>query len=404
MKILYLMSGFPYPPHGGGALRIMGLLKGAAEAGHEIHIISFGDAFEIPTHTPLHEICADLQIVEARQRSKVDRLRTLLLSAKADMQTRSFSKKMVSALRKKLSQEPFDIVHLQSLEMGVYAQVVRQLQPTAKLIYDAYNAEAELQRMVYEEDIKQMGLWPMAIYSWLQYRRLKRYEANLCAWVDAVIAVSSEDQALLRAIAGETPVYLVNNGIDVDHYTQLSHEPIDLAQPALVFTGTMDYRPNVDAAVWFTNEVLPQIMHPVTVYFVGSRPSQRVQKLAENRSVIVTGFVEDIEPYLQGTTLFIVPLRVGSGTRLKILQAMSAGCAIVSTSIGAMGLNIENGRELILADSAEDFAFVIDGLLQDDKTCQMLAENAGQFVRQNFDWSVIVGKLNQLYHDLTSQS
>ncbi|HLA44380.1 MAG TPA: glycosyltransferase, partial [Aggregatilineales bacterium] len=259
MKILYLMSEFPYPPRGGGALRIMGLVTGAARAGHDIHILSFGVELN---HTPLHDLCASIEMIPSPQRSKTDRIKTLLLSSHADMERRNWSDDFLKALERKLQQNHFDIVQFQSLEMGIYLRHVRHIQPEAKLIYDAYNAEAELQHMVYETDRQNLKMLPMAFYSWMQWKRLSTFERQLCQNADAVIAVSEIDQHTLQKIAGKTPVYMVNNGIDVSDYATAPDVKLDLQPPALIFTGIMDYRPNVDAAVWFAEDIFPKIRHP----------------------------------------------------------------------------------------------------------------------------------------------
>lgn len=397
MKILFLTSEFPYPPRGGGALRIMGLVTGAAQAGHEVHLLSFG--LPVPSDTPLHNLCASVELVPPVTRTIWDRLGTLLLTKRADMEQRSYSSAFLAALKHKLAAHQFDIVQFQSLEMGVYLETVRRWQPSAKLVYDAYNAEAELQRMVYETDRRNLKLLPLAAYSWLQWRRLRAFEGRLCQAADAVIAVSDADQRLLSQAAGQTPVRVVSNGIAVKDYAAAPQTQLALQQPSLLFTGTMDYRPNVDAAVWFAEEIMPLIPQ-AHLYLVGNRPHPRVQALAERENITVTGFVEDTLPYLHQTTVFIVPLRIGSGTRLKLLQAMSAGCAIVSTSVGAMGLGAQHNVELMLADEPQAFAAAVNGLLKDESQRQRLAENARAFVTAKFDWTMIAPHLLAVYDEL----
>jgi len=399
MKILYLMSDFPDPPRGGGPLRIMGLLGGAADAGHEIHVLNFGTPQQAEKPSRLHELAANVQVIPHPTRSKMDRIQTLLLSRRADMETRSLSDAFLIALEKTLAESHFDIVQFQSLEMGTYLGFVRQKQPSARLIYDAYNAEADMQRAVFLNDRRQPKRWPLAVYSWMQWGRLRRYEARLCQHADAVIAVSDEDQQILQAVAGETPVFLVNNAIYVDDYAQLPEKTVELESPSLVFTGIMDYRPNVDAALWFANDIFPQISG-AHLYLVGNRPGPQVQALGENGNITVTGFVDEVLPYLHAATVFAVPMRVGSGTRLKLLQAMAAGCAIVSTRTGAAGLNVTHRREMLLADDADSFAKAVNELLTDESRRAELSANGKKFVRKHFDWSVIVPKLLAVYEAL----
>jgi glycosyltransferase involved in cell wall biosynthesis len=401
MRILYIMSSFPYPPHGGGPLRVMGLLEGAAQAGHELHILTFGSERQAQHLGPLQAFCQQVEVVPLPERSTTQRLQTLLLTSKADMEERTWSPDFLSALEGVLTTTPFDVIQFQSLEMGVYLPHVRRLQPRAKLIYDAYNAESELQRMVYENDRARLTTLPKATYSFMQWSRLMRFETSLCEASDAVLAVSEQDQLLLRRLNHQTPVYLVNNGIDVAAYAIKPDEiNLQMRQPSLVFTGTMDYRPNVDAAVWFAEEILPDL-EDVTFYIVGNKPTSRIQELAENNpQIVVTGFVEDILPYLHQASVFVVPLRVGSGTRLKLLQAMAAGCAIVSTHVGALGLDVTHGREMLLADSPTHFVEAVELLLRDRFRWLDLSDQARQFVQQRFDWQVIWPRLWQAYEEV----
>lgn len=395
LKILYLMPDFPYPATGGGPLRIMGLVLGVAEAGHEVHVISFGDSQK--TATPLHENCASVELVEPPARSKLDRLKTLLLTQKADMETRRWSAKFIQVLERKLQSHTFDIVQCQSLEMTPYLLYLRQRWPQLKLVYDAYNAEAELQRMAYQTDRATLKKLPLAVYSRMQWKRIEALEHSLSEAADAIIAVSEIDQQILQV--GNAPVYLVPNGIHVGAYLTSPTQP--LHQPALIFTGTMDYRPNVDAARWFADEILPHIP-TAHLYIVGNRPTAAVQALASRENIIVTGFVEEVQPYLHTATVFIVPMRVGSGTRLKMLQAMVCGCAIVSTTVGAAGLNARHGEHLLLADDAPSFAAAVNDLLHNPERRHELGENARRFVQEKFDWSVIVPRLLQVYEQLRS--
>jgi glycosyltransferase involved in cell wall biosynthesis len=397
MKILYCLPDFPYPPAGGGPLRIMGLVMGAVHAGHEVHILSFGDA---PADTPLHRGCASVETISAPTRSKLDRLRTLLLTGKADMQTRRWSDAFLIALLRKLHQEKFDIVQFQSLEMTPYLLAVREQFPDLKLIYDAYNAEADLQKMAYQTDLKKPTRLPFALYSRMQWKRIARLEATLGRQASAILAVSEIDQQVLQQTAA-CPVHLVANGIHVKEYLTPPADTLDLKPNALVFTGIMDYRPNVDAAVWFADEVLPHIPN-AHFYVVGNRPDERVQALSTRENITITGFVQEIVPYLHAGAVFVVPMRVGSGTRFKLLQAMAAGSAIVSTTVGAAGLNITSGQQMRIADNAMSFAAAVNDLLRDDLKRRELGASAQVYVQRRFDWSVIVPQLLAVYEDLAA--
>ncbi len=403
MRILFLTSQVPYPPHGGGALRVYGLLYGLREAGHQLDLLTFSDPNALPPQqTPLAALCQGIRSVPYAPRSPRERLRDLLFSAHADLARRFESAAYRAALREQLSATRYDLIHIQSLEMAAYVPLLRSLAPQARLIYDAYNAEYALQRSIFAVDWRQPSRLPQALYSLIQWRRLLRFERATCRAVDSVVAVSEADAAALRKLAPERPIAVVPNGVFADEYAQPTQR-LNLGDAALLFTGTMDYRPNVDAALWFAERVLDRVRQAVPsarLFIVGNKPHPRLDAIRPRSDVVITGFVQDVTPFLHSAAIYIAPLRMGSGTRLKLLQAMAVGCAIVSTSIGAQGIALQNGREAIIADDALSFAQAIIGLLNDAERRAALGAAARELVRSRYDWSVILPCLFKVYEGL----
>ena len=182
---------------------------------------------------------------------------------------------------------------------------------------------------------------------------------------------------------------------------------MDLGDAALVFTGSMSYRPNVDAALWFADEVLGRVRAQVPearFFVVGNRPHPRLSALHERDEVQVTGWVPDVAPFLSAATVYVVPMRMGSGTRLKLLQALAAGKAVVSTPTGAQGLDVRDGRELRLAANAEDFAQAVVALLQDPAQREALGRAGREFVRTHYDWAVIAPRLLRVYDQVIAST
>ncbi|MHB9034854.1 MAG: glycosyltransferase, partial [Anaerolineae bacterium] len=173
----------------------------------------------------------------------------------------------------------------------------------------------------------------------------------------------------------------------------------------LVFTGKMDYRPNIDAAIWFTDTVLPLIraaIPNVYVYFVGKNPSSAVYALGKQPGVTVTGYVPEIQPYLAAADCYIAPLRVGGGTRLKLLEAMACGLPIVSTNQGAEGLDVVSSTHLLLARSADAFAQAVVRVLSDHNMAAELGTNARELACTTYDWDVLLSRLAEAYKVLDS--
>ena len=400
MKILLLTPDLPYPSESGAALRNMGIIRGLRAAEHEVSLLSFRSGTAELSGNPLAELCAAVHTVPLPARTRKDRLVTLLASSRADLESRLASAEFARALRQLLQSEPFDIVQFSGIELGGYLELILAEKRSAKVVYDALNAEADLQRLIARVDAGQIKRLPAALYSSAQARRLARFEAGVCCRVDAVIAVSGEDRDLLQRYGG-APITVMSNGIEVADYRPPAGNT--RSERHIVFSGKMDYRPNVDAAEWLCNEILPRVWErdrSVRLSIVGRNPHPRLQLLAEDPRIQLTGWVESVLPFLHDAALFVVPLRMGSGTRLKILQAMAAGCAVLSTSIGAAGLNSQARGALEIADDADDFADAVHALLQEDERRRELGRRAQEAVGKFYDWRALMPNLLRVYESL----
>ncbi len=400
MKILLLTPDFPYPSESGAAIRNDGIIRGLAAAGHKLTLLSFAPGKINLASNPLLDVCETLRTVPLPVHSKAKRIVRLLSSFQADMEFRLASAEYAGALKAILQEESFDVIQFSGLELACYLPLIAAGKGEAKVVYDALNAEADLQRVIARVDRGSFSRWPAAIYSAMQARRLSRFEAEACRRVDAVVAVSEEDRNLLRQNRG-APIYVVPNGINSAEFHPAASD--QRAPCQLLFSGKMDYRPNVDAVEWFYHAVFPRVRRrypDASLVIVGRNPPARLQRLASQGGAQVTGWVDAVEPYLRRTTIYIVPLRMGSGTRLKVLQAMAAGCAVLSTSIGAAGLNSAARSALRIADNADDFAGALIALLADERMRRELGARAQKAAREHYDWSALIPRLLQTYEEL----
>jgi sugar transferase (PEP-CTERM/EpsH1 system associated) len=409
VNLLFLTPQLPHPPRQGTAIRNWGLIRHLVTR-HRITLLSFAE--EGQSVTPeLGAACARVISVPAPRRSRMDRLRTLF-SPEPDLARRLWSPDFARAVSSILSEGHFDVVHFEGLETTPYLNLFKlqpQPQSRPKLLYDAHNAEHVIQQRAFLTDIRMGGprRWPAAIYSWLQLPRLKRFEASSLRAVDHVTCVSPEDAAVLRHLVPELQPVLVPNGIDVSDYTHSAfrYQPsASSQQPSarIVFTGKMDYRPNVDAAVWFADAVWPLIRaaQPQAEFvIVGQKPAPAVQALNGRGGVRVTGAVDDARPYIAGAAVYVAPLRLGGGTRFKLLEAMALARPIVSTAIGAEGFAVQPGRELCIADTPDGFAQAVLKLLGDTAYAQSMGQAGRAFVQANYDWSMIIPRLEAVYGD-----
>ncbi|MCB9451980.1 MAG: glycosyltransferase [Anaerolineaceae bacterium] len=402
MHILMLTPSLPYPPQQGGAIRNYGIIKGLHAAGHYITLLSFHDRNGLQANvTPLTKYCTRIETVPPPTRTLVNRLRDLIFSGQPDLARRLHSPQFADCLRHLLAENRYDLVQFEGLEMAAYLPLVRHSQPEARLIYDAHNAEYALQKAIFQVDRGTIYRWLAAGYSLVQSQRITRFEGYICQHADQVIAVSDEDAAALGMFRSDGDIGIVPNGIHISDYVPTA-ERLDLGKHALVFTGKMDYRPNVDAMDWFAEAILPLVLAQIPdtrLYIVGQKPHARLEKLREKPYIEITGWVQDIQPFLYATTVYIAPLRMGSGTRLKILEAMAAGQAIVATVTAASGLNAPTDT-IIIADNAEDMAGAIVALLQDTERREQIGERAHEYVKQHYDWSVLIPRLLAIYKGL----
>jgi sugar transferase (PEP-CTERM/EpsH1 system associated) len=300
--------------------------------------------------------------------------------------SRAYRRRLDALLR----DQAFDLIVCDFLVPAV--NLPRRL-PCPSVLF-THNVEAEIWRRHAET---KTGRLARLLYG-VQHRRMLRFEAKTLARFDGVLAVSDADRdtfARLYPGAVAQPVHVVPTGVDTQFFQPTASSP---AARSLVFTGSMDWLPNEDAMSFFCSEVLPLIRREepeVTLSIVGRAPTPAVTRLAQQRGVVVTGRVDDVRPHMAEAAVYIVPLRIGGGTRLKIFEAMSMGKAVVSTTIGAEGLPVTDGRHLVLADSPQRFADAVVRLLRDVDQRRALEAAARTLVVERYDWAAVAGELDR---------
>jgi glycosyltransferase involved in cell wall biosynthesis len=284
----------------------------------------------------------------------------------------------------------FDVLICDFLQPSVN---VPERLPIATVLFQ-HNVEAMIWKRHYEVQTNPAK----KAYLYGQWRKAHAYERDACRRFDAVVAVSREDRETMRQAYGIDSVEDVPTGVDTEFFRPRGETARDPHN--LVFTGSMDWLPNEDAIQFFTKEIMPRIKREVpgaTLTVVGRNPYASLVELGRrDSSIIVTGRVEDVRPYMERAAAYIVPIRVGGGTRLKIYEAMAMEKPIVSTTVGAEGLPVRDGSHLLLADTPETFASAVVRVLTDERLAREFGASAAQLVREEFGWERVAKRFAEI--------
>ena len=292
-------------------------------------------------------------------------------------------------LKSELKKQQFDSFILEDLSILNLAKVIRRYQPKARIIYDAYNVNTKL-----VEATLKIGKSEKE-----NYLEIKKAESNLSLFITEVFTCSNEDLDVLidmndKKISGT----VIPNGVKIDSKFLAGDEKISAANNNIIFCGSMDYFPNQEGLIWFCKEVFPLMLkeNPQVKLLVVGRgdPGDELNNLLKNDSIIFFGMVADVNDYYKKAAVAIVPLLSGSGTRLKLLEAMGCKTAVVSTTAGAEGINYTERKNILIADDNISFANAVIKLLNDESLARSIASAAYLFVKENYDWNIVGKKLD----------
>lgn len=239
----------------------------------------------------------------------------------------------------------------------------------------------------------------MRVFLKIELGRLKRYEQILERF-DVSLVCSEVDAGVLQSRAPRSKINLLHNGIDLEYFS--SNGVLTPNPGQIIFTGNMSYYPNIDGALFLIKEIFPRIKKSFAqakLYIVGQSPPSNLKRLS-SPDIIVTGFVSDIKSQYLQSTVAVAPIRFGAGTLNKTLEPMALGIPVVATSIAMEGLPLLHGRDVFVADSADDFAQAVVNILNDKNLRQMMGVNAQSIVRNNYDWKTIAERLETIYQEI----
>ena len=399
MHFLWVKTDLLHPTNSGGRIRTFEMLR-EIHRNHQVSYLSLDDGRTSPDAIARSsEYARSLELVPQKRTTKqgvpfyADLARNLV-SSYPYVLDRYKSPMLSSRISEICRTENVDVLVCDFL---FPAPAVRDDVTIPRVLFQ-HNVEARIW-----ERHAQVGPTPVhKIYFGMQHRRMVRAERELCAKFDEVIAVSEEDARAFRTEYGTTNVSSVPTGVNTDFFG--ISDPSLRQKGNIVFLGSMDWMPNIDGVKWFIQEVLPLVRRDVpeaTVTVVGRDPAPAIVALGNSvPGVRVTGTVDDVRPYLSAGALFVVPLRVGGGTRLKLYEGMSTGIGTVSTTVGAEGLPIVDGTHIRLADDTASMAATVTQMLQSPDATNRMGLAAADFVRSRFGWASVA----QSFVDLCEQT
>jgi len=396
MKILIILPYIPTPPTFGGALRNYHILKHLTQ-NHDVKVAGFygsGSPEEFLEYFP--ELKDRIYFVNRRWKGKRTRLVQVfsLFTSHSSWYYTGYSNELMSIVKNLASNENFDIIQAESPVMARY-------QPDgfhALRIMDAHNVEHDnLRRMAEVSESRIMGLY----YS-INYPKIKNEELFVAEKQDAIFTTSNRDKSLFDKEIPNVKKFVIPNGVDTDYFKSNIQE----CEPnALVFTGLMEYAPNADGILYFLDSIFPRIQRQIPdikIYVVGKKPPKAL-KDRENSNIVVTGFVEDVRPYIERASVYVVPLRMGGGTRLKVLEALSMKKPVVTSSIGCEGIDVIHNETALIKDKPDEFADSVVKLVKDKGLRSRLSKAGYEFVKEHFDWRVIGKNIDHAYNSLIKQ-
>lgn len=391
--------GLPYPPDSGPRIRDFSLLReisGRADVTVCSLVMSHSqaDLSELRRHCEIAGTWREPQLTAGRYWDVFTgaSLRGMPLATRP-----YYVPEMAAAIRSLVDRYAFDIVQFEHSFLAGYRTAIPP-DARCRTVLSFHNVGFQQYRRMAALDTG----WKARLAFGAKAIAMRGWESRAAAQFDGSIAVSAAERDLLLAENPALRIFVIENGVDCEQFRPF---PQDAPGNALLFVGIMAYPPNRDAMIYFCRDILPLVrkeVPDVRLSIVGHSPPAVVRRLAEVENVTVTGYVEDVTPYYRDAAVLVVPLRGGGGTRLKILEAMSLGRPVVSTSIGCEGLEVISGRHLLVADTPEEFALSLVRLFRNSEHRRSIAAEARHLVEQRYDWKLLGGKLWAVYQELLS--
>jgi len=393
MKILQLTPRIPYPPDDGGKIGIFEITKHLALRGHKITLLSI-TSIQGNDISELMEYCNVETVIVDTSNSYAGMLLNLFSRVPYTI-SKYHNKLVLEKLEKLLRKNQFDVVHVDHLHMAYYGIFAKE-RFGLPIVLREHNVESTIWERYYREASNLF----VKSYARLQFEKVYKYESRIVGDFDRCFAITEKDRERIERMNSRARVSVVPAGVDISYFCPMD---VPMEPYSIVSVASMDWPPNVEGILWFTAKIWPLVKQEIpqaAVYVVGKNPPPEIKKLASEEGIVVTGFVDDVREYMARATVLVVPLRTGGGMRIKILNALAMGKAVVSTSVGCEGIDVENNKNIYIADTEEEFAQRIIELLKDKGKREELGGEGLKLVREKYRWERIAEQIEAGYENI----
>jgi sugar transferase (PEP-CTERM/EpsH1 system associated) len=391
MRILVLAPSLPYPPTWGFGIRVFATLRLLARR-HEVSLLAYGAPEEADRVAALERVCAAVHVVPCPIPGAGKRGAQLLsmLSHVSYQRRNLHSARMQQRLDELCARQSFDVIQIESSPLASF-----DFDPRAAVVLVEHDIVYELVYRMYAAERSPIR----RLYNRIEFSKVKREEINCWRRVSGCVTTSAREARIVRQFAPHTPIAVVPNAVDVGYFLPSDAE---IDPTAIVMTGFMKTRPNIDGALFFVRDILPRILavRPKAVFHIVGRDAPPEIHRVAGPNVVVVGEVPDVRPYVHKSAVVVVPLRMGSGTRLKVLEALAMQKPLVSTSLGCEGIDATPGEHLLIADEPAEFAAAVVELMDNETLATKLAREGRAMVLREYRWDPAVDRLEAFYGEL----
>lgn len=391
MKILMLTPYLPYPPQSGGQTRSYNLIKKLSEH-HEISLFSLvKDDSEKKNVKELKKYCKKVRVFN---RSKSPwTLRNVLLTGFSQypfLVIRNLVTEEKRAIREELRKEKYDLIHAECFYVMPHI-------PKTKI--PILMVEQTIEYSVYKHFVEDQAPFWVRPLLWLDVFKLKHWETTIWKSADRVVAMSDSDKKAMIKLVPGLNIEVVPNGVDIEYYSKA--RKVDLTNPKVLYVGNFKWLQNVEAVEFLLDKVWPKIKMAIPnlkLWIVGMNITEKIKEKAVG-DIEITEAMPDIRDAYLNATVLVTPIKGPGGTRLKILEAMASGMPIATTSVGAEGLEVSNGKHVLISDNMDQLAELAVKIIKDKQLAQRLGENARKFVIKKYSWQISADTLDRIYKE-----